>query len=539
MSKKKHLLYFTLVFLLFMAGCISINRQQTIPTDTFSRTPSYSSTLNSTPSTPTDLSPKMAATSTPVPTMTEMASTNDIIWAEGLKLVFSSPYFKTYATHRNLWSPTSNEILLDCHEGRTQIITLGAFNFVTADLANDSGCWDAAWSPDGLSVAYVDKMNDIQIEKSKTGELIRANTIRGLRTPIYLSWMDSQNLVYGDYTGGGHVNFHVVDIRSGKDYDIAQVPGGELGTPFSSYLPITFETFPLEKHVLMISKRIPESNVPVPQYMASGKYLPFPTYDAIQNEQALSEFNGWLPNSNQALIAWRYIGIAGNIINKETLMLWDVDIDQVIVLIPDAIQGQISWDGRYLAYLTRGSAALSENRTPIEKSGLYPIKPDDLLHDNPIYLQLFDMTRKRVVFSIASDNMNFSPKGHYLAFVTRGDVQIDDEGISNADQSTGELSDYLNVFDLVTLKLTRSLKDTPTLPIWSPASDHFLYEDIKGNVNLYDMKGAKTMPITLNIGEYKVKQMEWSFDGHYFYLLLSDESEKYDRLVVIKNPLKQ
>jgi hypothetical protein len=503
------------------------------PTDT-----PFPATITSSPSPKITFPPPPVRTA--ASTQTDTPALADLAWAEGIAPQILPDY--NGLNKITSWSPTADEILfLDCESGKTNIARATAPDFKTIVLSDQSACTSAIWSPDGQSIVYVDTENNIQIVKRDGGESHRVNTTENLQYPTLPGWIDSQNLVYWWYAGGGHGTYAIVDIPTGKERIIASVPGG-METPNADYIPITYATDPQLFNLLVVSEKLPVSNEPIPELFANGHYLPFPEFNSIPVSQTIAVFEGWLPNTDQILVAWKHYTLPEWEIQKEHLLLWNIGANTATIIAPNGTQGLFSSDGRYLAYNTRGPAKLDQDNLPIDNDSSYRVKvyesPDDKPVEYTTYMQVLDMGNKKVNLSLPSWEMNFSPNGRYLAFRTSGAVQVDNSKWTVGIVQGEEKIDYINILDLWTGKLAFSLTDISALPDWAPDSDRFLYRDTQRNLFLHSISNDTSIAITRSLGKFEVRQIDWSHDGQYFMVRMTHEQDNlsYYDVAVIKAP---
>jgi len=434
--------------------------------------------------------------------------------------------------HITSWSPVANEILyLDCNDGKTNIVRASMPDSQPQVLSDQSSCTDAVWSPEGQSIAYIGPSEDIWIVKTDGSNDHLIYKVPSPNFPWLAGWTNKQTLLHANYSGGGHSTYELLDVLSGKNRIVATVPGLS-ETPNSEYIPVIYETDPQLFNLIVISEKLPVSTESIPTYFAEGHYSHIPEFGSTPIDQATTRFLGWLPGTNQMLVAWKsFTPYPDWVIQKENLLLWDVKTGSISLMVPNSYEGQLPSDGRYLVYLSHGQAMLDQYGVPVDwENGYHPRLYGDPSEEKPVttYLQLLEMDSKQVKLSIPAIVMNFSHDSHYLAFVTFGKVEIDSSNRPIGIVHGTEQNTYANFVDLSSGTLMFSLDDITSPPVWAPDGNRFLYQDSTGNLFFYDMDRG-SVSITKSVIGFKIHRLDWSFDGKYFMVgLVAEQDELYN-----------
>jgi hypothetical protein len=433
-----------------------------------------------------------------------------------------------------LWSPTRDQLLLDCVLDRSALTILDVPELHSKIISKRSGCWQGTWSPNGQLVAFIDQNDDLQIALADSSNIHLVTSISSLRLPINIQWVDTNRLIYKHYQGGGHSSFTLLEISSGITEKIATIPGGTMAPYYADYLPVTSEIGVADYRLIVLSNLFPTSEEMLPKHITSGHYRLFPLYQSTNVDEAWTSYNGWLPGTNQLLVAWKQYKIPGEEVQQEALLFWDVSTNQISVAAPNGIEGILSPDGKYLAYLTRGPAILNPQNKPIhnekaDKFILWSVSP--LV---PTYMQLLELASGKVILSVPAKTLNFSPNSKYFAFFVQGELPKDVEFYLNGIQPVDGYGIY--IIDLAHEKSILMIDDAASLPVWSPVEDKFLYEDDNGEIILFDVLNQHSTKILQLLKNEMVRAIRWSHEGDYFFISLVTEKEtSIQKIVIIKS----
>ncbi len=530
------------LFLVWLTAC-SVNPTVTpiplLPTFT-PAPPTSAAPMLVPPSSPSPLPPSSTPTQTqtPVPTQTTSPSPTptqttppleDISWSNTVNLfiIDDSPVIQ--------WSPIQNELIYPlCGSDQSLFVRATAPDFNPVYLNDNAPCqgvvWKegqpgfatlggASWSPDGKSIFFLNSPQELWSMSRDGGQARLLLDLDGAISPSLEGWLDSLHLLYSTYGGSGHSNLYSYDSSTSADQFLATVPG-LLETAYNGYIPISYETDPMLDGLLMVSDQLAYVYVPFPGVLGQGRYLPLPPFNAIPVTRTISLFNDWLPGTNQALVSWTSLASLENpTIQNQDLLLWDVAQNSVTMLVPNAYQGQISNDGHYLAFLSKGRAQWDSNQLLLQvDNGYHPSligTPDAATAHIDDYLQLVDMSSLRVMLSLRAQQIEFSPNGQYLSFITSGSVGLDPTGWPTGIVSDDGQGPNLNLLDLSRGQLALSLSGISGVPTWSPDSGKFLCLDTTGNLVLFNMATSISTPVTESLGSYQVSRIDWSYNGAY------------------------
>lgn len=483
-------------------------------------------------------SPTPVLTGTPTPTP-EPTPYPPLVWEADLSPVLLGIY-------NTEWSPTSNELLIDtCLDltiSKSEILRADPPDFTPIVINNqDVDCVErpgATWVPDGTHIifsgtgpegCFVGYTSIWMMDKDGNNPYpIQPDRNTGLWIE-FIEWMDSENLVYQSYEGGGHRALHVLDVSSGT-LKLKATMHGIFHHTAGSYISGTYWA---------------PSNIPVvvsmtPDYENTG-FFPFDSEYIHLPPRTGPEgyfFNdahveGWRGNRLQLLFQSIYHSYEDDIYSRTArLILWDVESMSSTLLVEGGIDARFSPDGNILAYLTLGPPWLDEDNRPLT------LNDDPIPLDESQYLNLLDMLTDRIIHSIpvadyqfVSDyyekpeyidyrlQISFSPDNRYLTYFS-----LDDDAHT-----------VLNILDLGTLDLVYSGAADTFLPEWSPTGSRLIYRDQQMNLALLDMNTLSLRPLTLS-GAQRVNSIDWSFDGQHISLLLRERPLEPPYTVILTLP---
>jgi hypothetical protein len=450
---------------------------------------------------------------------------------------------------KHLWSPTNDEILsMNCDNGIINIIKSSKPNFLPVTLAVTNGeadtyIPDITWSPSGQYIFYWgasgDHSNDIWM-MNRDGSNPHALNINDIwRMPTFAEWVDPNTLLYSNYSGGGHSIFSTINIATGEKTEIALAPG-EVNQPNNGYVPVTYEPFLGEFHMLVISNKLPTSHEELYTFQAEGHYSRVPEFNSSPIEQTITSFNGWQPNTDQILISWKSYSSPDWVLQKQHLLLWDVVNNSLSLIAPNSFDGGFSSDGLFFANSTIGQEKLIDGKPVDYENNYHPSRYVSTKQSTEAYttfLQIFDIKKQVVIMSLPGLYKAFSPNGQFLIFTTAGKVQLDNSNLPIGIVQGTEQESLLQILDLRSRQLVNSLGDVSNFLGWSPDNNNFLYQDLSGNICLYNIEEQKSLPITRNVRKLQVSQVNWSYDGYYFILTLTtSDNNNAGSVIIIKTP---
>lgn len=423
-----------------------------------------------------------------------------------------------------LWSPTENQLLIDCQSDNANLVIATAPDFRPRVLSASSGCMQAGWSADGQKIAYIGQDDSLRIVEVNDGGSDLQSTIGKFRIPMEFQWVDSSHLVLGTYSGGGHMKYSLVDMANGKNEEMATIPGGDMSPYRFDYLPVTSGIEISDQRLLVLSNRFSAAQGGISTYFLDGEYRLFPAYQSVPVEQAWTAGKGWLPGTTQLLVAWKqYEDFFDPEVQQEALLFWDVATNQINVAAPNGTDGLLSPDGRHLAYLTRGPALLNQQNEPINNAETEVFSLYGPFPEVQTYLQLLNLLSGKIIISVPAREMNFSPDSTYFSFLTGNDVPP--ETVLDADGTLQAEANSMYITGLKDEKLVLSIQMAASLPVWSPTENEFLYKDVNGTIILYKIdQGASTEIVQLP-PSVKINNMGWSQDGEYFSIMLYSEHD--------------
>jgi hypothetical protein len=449
---------------------------------------------------------------------------NEIVWSKDVPPVAVIEDEMRSETG-TLWSPTENQLLLNnCQPSNSNLVVAAAPDFRPRVLSASSGCMQAGWSADGQKIAYIGEDDTLRIVELNDSGSDQHVTIGQFRVPMEFQWVDASHLVLGTYSGGGHMEYALVDIANGKNEEIAMIRGGDLDPYRFDYLPVTAEIEISDERLIVLSNRFSAAQGGLSTFAFLGHYRLFPTYQSVPVEQAWTASKGWLPGTTQLLVAWKqYKDFFDPEILQEALLFWDIATDQISVAAPNGTDGLLSPDGGHLAYLTRGPALLNQQNQPINNTESEIFSLYGPFPEVQTYLQLRNRLSGKITVSVPASEMNFSPDSTYFAYLTGPDVPP--ETVLDTDGTLKAEANRIYITGLEDEKLVLSIQQAASLPVWSPAENEFLYTDVNGAVILYKIDQGVSTEIVQLPPSVKINNMGWSQDGQYFSIMLYSEHD--------------
>lgn len=481
------------------------------PTATFTPTPSPAPTTTPT-ATPTATVTETAVpspTSTPSPTTTPVFEGTPI-WSSELMMI------QNLAGKYLVWSPTANTFVLtrclsasdyDGDLDSTNGIFLATSpNFTLFDFTpNSVFCEydtlgkDAIWTPDGQHILFSGPIGEGTPEPSLEdwGQLWVADRngynihpVSNAQTiwPNYLGWLENNGLVYTGSASGGYYVVTIYDVASQEKKGGGTI-SGSIYRPGQNYVGVTTSD---TSSAGVVAQTVID---PSGEGWLDGPYVRYLSFDrSTATVLFFSRFEDWLPGTDQMLVLTSEDTPFGRLDlfhDKAVtqLQLWDVDTNELVLLVEGAVDGRFSPNGRYLAYLTPSSDF-----------------PD---------LHILDRETNQVVLSSPLFNndrgvyFSFSPDSHSIVYLTPNETIPN--GIT------------LKTFDLATNTLFASISASPMMPIWSPDNGRFIYKNEYGGLAIYRLADGSTLPLT-QTNDTRLSSPQWSFDGSYLSVTVLGEN---------------
>jgi hypothetical protein len=486
--------------------------------------------LTITPTSTETMPPVLASTPVPTPTTIPYLS-----WAEDIR---GNRFY--IGKYRGNWSPNSTELLLISQtvpwEDRVVIKKASPpyFDAVTLAFKDENYGIDATWSPDGEYILFNGPYPEVPPYKQgyvsvwmmdKAGENLhslqpdRPANYRQWFYGDFLGWLDNHTFVYRFGSGSGFAQIEGFDILTSSTVFVENVSSGVL-PPHGQYVP--FIAFGGTR-VLDLKYYNPELEQHDPPYIRypqhNGAYL-------------AGIFQDWLPNSNEMLILITRYDIE-RVMPPLELVIWELDSDELVFVLPNAISASVSGDGATIAYLSLGEATLDHAGKPMEFE--YSLDARDL----PRYVQLFDLASQTVTYSAPiltqtdpyedesaySDDylyhtayMAFSPDGQYFAFLTPASIL---KVIATKNQAELFTIPSINAKNL---KNSGNVSYGGELLAWSPDSQKLIYRDESGNPTVLYVETGTQLALT-STGGLRVDSASWSFDSQYLLVSYYDSYE--------------
>jgi hypothetical protein len=441
--------------------------------------------------TPTLVMETAVSTYTPRPTITPTPTATPFP-----KIAWANNNLISHLNGRQLrWSPNQNEfIFTHCELLQTDenelIFFVDVLLFEQVNITPDNFFCDPSddviWSPSGQDIYFTGYgliyYGDSEIWRMKK-DGTTAHPFAVARYPSFIDWMNEFTLVYTAYAGGGHLAGVMFDV-----YKEESIASGVVHGRFLSINNDYVSAYSGMDHMLNVSAA----------YLSTEEWLPGKDLESGINIQHLSwdysefrittifnsRFEDWRPNINDMLVlTWdSEISLWGiDLVHEPSvtnLQIWDIDHDELTMLVPDGIFGRFSPNGNHFVYFM-----------PNEES--------------PI-LHLMDYTSKNIIFSMptvaeteqasgdfwgeVNTSLAFSPNGRFLTFFTPG--ILDTETLTvDIDKS----NPILHLFDLDTYQIVGSFPANDNMPSWSPTNDKFIYRDRTDNWVLVEIENGRTI----------------------------------------------
>jgi hypothetical protein len=504
-----------------------------------------------TPTRPRTTSQTPVPSETPTPTEIPTPSSTPlppIVWGAGIP----QPYiFDQYEGH---WLSSGHKMIGNYFGppdfGTVSLISAPSFALETVQAGPDPVLGSVfTTSPNGRWILfgsvpkqdYDPSWNEVSQPIRVTAQDSRSLSIfpdqGSLRWLSFLGWLDGNTVALSDYAGGGFYNYSIMD--SANNSLLAQVQvHGPAWPPNPIYLPIA-EEYGGSYQLLVLSRFAqanPYSTLLGPNNFSRG----FPKEYIAPDMSTI--FKDWLPDSNRMLVQAFVFSRNINSTSFSQLMLWHVDSGIVQILIPAAIDGMFSPDGKLLAFVTLGAAPLTADGQPSFDLG--PQVPQI----SQTYLQLMEMNTLKVLFSLPAVTtlnrsanytvdvfdtpLKFSPDSRYMAFVTPGILIADQSGKLVVLPVSQESAPYLSVVDLISFQ---PLLSTPLGAIqdfyFSPANDRLAFLGKEGNWYLLKLPTSQVQTVVMDGGN-RLRWNGWSYDGFYFSFFELNPNDP-DRTMII------
>jgi hypothetical protein len=468
-----------------------------------------------------------------MPSSTPLTNENPI-WREGIQAAYME-------TSELEWSPVANEFVLNTCGGEIFQPDLNGDIFIATppnfeplnispivEICVHLSASDTIWTPDGQRIFFGGPYSDdstaiFPYEFARIWMMDRdgrnAHSFEDIPEVRWLGfpgWMDEHTLVYSGYAGGGHTYLALLDVPSGRSYASTIVYSSGVLSINNDFIGMRYGTDPsFDISAAVISRAAADL------HNSEADYDPFANANELSRDFN-SRYEDWLSGTNNMLVLtwekdielWNVDLLHDSAVTQ--LQLWNVDTGDLTLLVAEAIRGQFSPDGRFLAYVTPG--------TPTPSIHLLP----EMGH-GPIFS--LPLAAKRVGESSAEYNFYFSfaPNGRYFTFLTPGAIQVDADGRSiNVDYQPENI--HVNLFDLDTQQIIVSLPAQEFVPVWSPDNGRFFYQDAFGTLALYTLADNTAFPLT-QAPDARLTNPHWSFDGSYLSVKID-----WDKTAVLSIP---
>ncbi len=445
--------------------------------------------------TPTQIRPSATSTATPFPTTAVPEPT------ERIPLEYEVAMLPP--NNAIVWSPIANELLFNtCPDDQsplsdTFLYVASSPNFLPDDITpKDVTCRSYSqflWHPDGQRIVF-DGLSYLQDNPSETdiwimdrtnSQIINFDRIDRIgRTTGFVGWMDNDILVYSVYSGGGHSYYSVLDISKNEEIGSAYFHAGGAKI-FSNNLLVgetgATYTFDYSAVIMYRNRLLPTSS------SFGSPHLHFLSSNNEGHREVLfnSQIASWSFSPSHVLVlTWdKDVDLYWVDLSQETsvtdLQLWNIEEDNLTLIAPDSVYGNLSKDGQFLLYITS-----LENRLHVQ---LMDVATRKILLSNEVY------TEGGLEVGIWAFT-SFSPNGRFLTYYSP--------------------EQDLVVYDIALGTFLPSVTAVPFTPIWSPDNGRFVYKDPDNGLSIYEIDSQTTYSLT-QAGCDELRNPQWSFAGTY------------------------
>lgn len=455
-------------------------------------------------------------TRTPEPTITPWPSATprptidfnqELVWTENVIEI------NRVGGNSIVWSPVTNEFILDyCPDPDDPTPSPDQIVFIVSSpdfepqniTPPDLDCiqfTNFIWHPTGQQIVYngistpnyfYPTVTDIRImdRNGRNGRSFDKKVDKNLEL---VGWINNSAFVYYDYISGGQYIVTMLDIETGEVLAWDRIHAGIAYALTENYVVVnngaytdswySVETFSI--------KAVREGDEISPYSRSLSIVYDTTPYQLLFN----SRYETTLPNSNQVLVlTWDADSeLDDNVLTGSTntdLQLWNLDTNELDLIIPGGIYGRYSPNGRFLAYLTP-----SEQYPQIH---LLDQNSGNHLFDQSAYAEanIFDIENFLDAF------VTFSPNGRFLTFFNPAHELI--------------------IYDLENGEFLAPVTAVPATPLWSPDGSRFVYQDPVAGLSIFDTRNQNAYPLAISGGD-RLLDPQWSFDGTYLSVTVLQE----------------
>ncbi|MCA9947363.1 MAG: hypothetical protein KC449_27985, partial [Anaerolineales bacterium] len=310
-------------------------------------------------------------------------------------------------------------------------------------------------------------------------------------------WITNDVLYYSFYSGGGHIHTIALNAKNGNEGQYGKVHGLFFDANFGFIAATDGMSLDARASAAVLTDTENEYG----HQLESGPYVNILSrrYSETGFEQLFnSRYEDWHPNSPRMLVAtWDAEIDLWNVdlLHEPAaidLQLWDVETNELSLVVPRAVYGRFSSDGRLLLYLT------SAPDYPI--AHLYDWQNQQMIVEQPVIA--FRESGYPIEFE-----MSFSPDGRFLTYFT-----------PNEDGTT-----TLQIINSAVGETVWQIANPVTQMTWSPTSEAFIYRDAEGNLALFTVADGNSQPLTFEGGRL-LTNPQWSYDGRYLSVSVQNET---------------
>lgn len=421
------------------------------------------------------------------------------------------------------WSPVSNQYAFsDCPTSRKainintigQIFVAEAPSFQATEITPDDilcRTVNASWYPQGHALLLSAMKNDSELILRNHNTIWSINfedqTTKQLEIYgewlVLAGWQDEHKAIYQSYAKGGHFNIGFFDATTGEHLTAGLVHIGDVNEINSDFVITESGMYQYYQHgvVVFSAEKFEHAftrdiREPYTIMLAYDNQLP------SRKLELSSRFQALLPGTNQILVqTWDVTQpllkndmLNGNV--QSNLQLWDVDTDQLTLVVNDGIFGRFSPDGSYLIFMTASEFPLLH---------FYDRATEQTVFSQSAYAEVDEDSSK------VTSYISFSPNGRILTFYS----------------PTPELM----LYDLESGEFLPPLTAVPFTPLWSPDSSRFVYDDPNNGLSIFDMRSQTDYPLATS-GGARLSNPQWSYDGTYLSVAVLQADGERDTAVL-------
>jgi dipeptidyl aminopeptidase/acylaminoacyl peptidase len=434
------------------------------------------------------------------------------------------------------WSPTGDRFAFLSCDSSQNIVRLTVHepaDFSPHELFSqviecEPNFLDLSWRPDGKQIVFTgSEQDDRGLHDHAQTWVSDLNSSRILLEPDnrswftqYHGWMSGNVLIKSKYAGGGSQVLEFVDVVQGRRLGGAFFVGNYFGGN-AKYIPIGHGKSALMYRLVALTAF---DHFDIYEYVASGETggVFFP----IDEKDTNTVFMDWRGETNTMLVLLEEHNPDNHAFRTTQLLFWDVDRNEILLEIPNAVYGEISTDGRWLAYLASGFESPSTDLLELEYCSESDINRELRIMDLWVQEDVAAFPVEVWCGSVSSypnfsGDFEFSPDGSKIAI--------------RSIPSTDHEPDPVGLIRFVNLETLDSIIELTGRDFsWSRDGSSLLYQDADRQYEIFDLDSGAGHVIIDSLGQGKPR-FEWSLTGKYigiYYL----EYYGLRHLIIVQDP---